>query len=1425
MPYSSLEVKYVCSGHFSDESYSNKKACRLKETAVPTENLVGVFSEEAVLNCVMGMEIGSIVNTSAVTVLDKASEVLLGFQLRHNSSTYWSKDLRCLEWIGNSGNEELWTMPYSSLEVKYVCSGHFSDESYSNKKACRLKKTAVPTENLVGVFSEEAVLNCVMGMEIGSIVNTSAVTVLDKASEVLLGFQLRHNSSTLSNHENIGSNCLNVNSRRSCCFVGCDTVGPSTFHKFPKVYSNGRINFVNLKRCGAWVEASGNESLLDISSSQLCKKYVCSSHFDDGAFIDGNRMCKRLRVDAIPSKHIVKKLSSDIMKKFPVWDMSVIDKDRTRTVSDLIDENIVQDGRSTRSVSFNYDSFQKKFEDHMRFGYHVISAKKDFCIVAGDRKSAFIGLKSFTVLGLSYVEEQLIARFHPVVSLYKIKGHQMGYSGNSINFPPKVEHFAKVLPHKLSDLANIITVRTRSVICPKEFHVRGAKVLEALKWLQKNNKYYHDIVISAENVAMLPDSDNVYEEIKNLQNSFINGNEDDDHVGSFEFPDDLKMLWKNLLWNLMYHLSVSLLKMIQFKMCDADLRCSRDILINPSTFFKHMLRYGDERFAKHPKYRFFALNSMMRWTAISDGNITIISTTHPDLNCPPGVLHPCRKFMSEAVNIRTDLAEFVRKNKKTCETECRFKFPFEMRECTKLEKNACGMYELLTARNDEHLNKFNEYPRQTGANMDISPCLSKEALISYLTKYVTKCETKSKQLDEITKIVFHRTPEDKAAKEAVRKLYVQTCCERDYSAQEVCHLVMGLKLVSAGGREFVSVQTNTVDKWTYVSKRSGKTQSIFFHKYRNRSIELHYMCLWEVAQKYNLPSGKLRSKNAVVMVYPKIRKGNDAASEEAWFRHHNEKKLEEKGTWEELYVKHKDQISKFNTVLSIGDIQCDYDYEETLDEGQTICVFEQYMSVSSMRPDQSCLEETDLGDREIDLLYDWNGNCILQDRSVSNVRSLANYVSDSKAAAQADGNQLVVMPNVTFTAEQSQILKAVQKQINFIKDGGSSTTNFNFCKRLLVQGKAGTGKSLVIHAMQAMIKNALGEDSVMLVAPTGVAALNIGGATLHSKLHENQQRFDVLRGSSAKKFSNEMEKVNFLIVDVYSMIGLTVLGMMERRCREGKGSEEMFGGIFVNLFGDIKQLNPVLDTALYEPPKSNQELSLHGKEAFNSFDGTVIPTTVMRQRDPQFKMLLDRIGCGQVTVEDYEYLKTRFRSTVQKVSPGEIDLFKDSLRLFPQKDSVALTNKDILSKVRNSSTNEPVTIARVNGKHNSVQAAVADSDHADGLESFIYLGKGAKVMLKKKLWTDMGLVNGAIGEGSGRRPDRTPPAGQAGTPPAERSCQCSKAELATTFGGRAGLLVEEGKSYPDDSPTIILCKFPQYKGPTMSMNGVTGIVP
>lgn len=88
--------------------------------------------------------------------------------------------------------------------------------------------------------------------------------------------------------------------------------------------------------------------------------------------------------------------------------------------------------------------------------------------------------------------------------------------------------------------------------------------------------------------------------------------------------------------------------------------------------------------------------------------------------------------------------------------------------------------------------------------------------------------------------------------------------------------------------------------------------------------------------------------------------------------------------------------------------------------------------------------------------------------------------------------------------------------------------------------------------MTRRITEELGEHSYLLLAPTGSAALNVEGNTIHSALHIpiRAAEFSNLSGAEERKFYDDMENVRFLIIDEYSMIGLSLLGMIEQRCAQ-----------------------------------------------------------------------------------------------------------------------------------------------------------------------------------------------------------------------------------------------------------------------------------
>ncbi|KAI3945507.1 hypothetical protein MKW98_018324 [Papaver atlanticum] len=137
---------------------------------------------------------------------------------------------------------------------------------------------------------------------------------------------------------------------------------------------------------------------------------------------------------------------------------------------------------------------------------------------------------------LTDLEKILIARVHPVMSVYHVKGQQYKYGCNVINFVQDVSSIAKVLPCKPEDLSAILIVKRTSNISTKEFIVRREYVRQALELLKANHKYYKDIKISDENMASLPE-EGVPLDLPVMDAGIEEQREDDVHHGPPELQD------------------------------------------------------------------------------------------------------------------------------------------------------------------------------------------------------------------------------------------------------------------------------------------------------------------------------------------------------------------------------------------------------------------------------------------------------------------------------------------------------------------------------------------------------------------------------------------------------------------------------------------------------------------------------------------------------------------------------------------------------------------------------------------------------------------------------------------------------------------------------------------------------------------------
>ncbi|KAE8751243.1 hypothetical protein FOCC_FOCC002071 [Frankliniella occidentalis] len=253
---------------------------------------------------------------------------------------------------------------------------------------------------------------------------------------------------------------------------------------------------------------------------------------------------------------------------------------------------------------------------------------------------------------LTFIEKQLIARIHTVMSLYKFKKCQYKYSGQVINFSQDVQSVATKLPHLIADINNVVVVKLTDNIVLQDFVVRKAIVLRALIWLKANNPSYSDIQIDYKNLDSLPIEGNVYGQLKKIETDMdfpdeIEDNEDDTTKDNDEnseiklsytdVPELMDSSLKKSLDNVVIWPSIGKTPIIEFSSPGfislafphlfpygkADFSMGRKHKISLQDYIRHLMLYSDSRFAQDERFRYFIMNCEMRWTALNIGNIYV----------------------------------------------------------------------------------------------------------------------------------------------------------------------------------------------------------------------------------------------------------------------------------------------------------------------------------------------------------------------------------------------------------------------------------------------------------------------------------------------------------------------------------------------------------------------------------------------------------------------------------------------------------------------------------------------------------------------------------------------------------------------------------------------------------------------------------
>uniref|UniRef100_A0A1I8HS47 ATP-dependent DNA helicase n=2 Tax=Macrostomum lignano TaxID=282301 RepID=A0A1I8HS47_9PLAT len=678
---------------------------------------------------------------------------------------------------------------------------------------------------------------------------------------------------------------------------------------------------------------------------------------------------------------------------------------------------------------------------------------------------------------------------------------------------------------------------------------------------------------------------------------------------------------------------------------------------------------------------------------------------------------------------------------------------------------------------------------------------------------------------------------------------------RDYSAQEAMHLVLQTPMYKAS-REFVYVQTGETRA---IESRGVCKNSI--EKYANRPAQLENETMYRFFSDYIPPmrqqrrggeqvavyKKRLAGKEAVLIVSPFLRSTeSDDKRREQYYRQQvllwscwrtEEQAKGSHASWREAYEAMMQTEACQLVVRDLDDLRNDEADEEEREAVADLPDMTAANAESVAGPAYPERQQEDwmaaLGAKHADIQlnvnknpedtlpvapegFDWSAASDWQFPSLAEakqflmteltkpVRRVAGITIEDGAGANRQTIDVSLL-----NERQRKLYDMIDNQLKLERLAESDTTNNSTESgkmppplRVILYGSAGTGKSFLIAALRKLI----GEDKCKVMAPTGVAAFNIAGETLHSALKLNVKfsttacttNADGSTTSGSSKALSDMQSVwsnvRYIIIDEFSMVGQRTLAKVHNRLCELFPEEKRdtleegyFGGRSIILVGDVFQLPPVQDKQLYVFNKNAKDnLTPIGYQVYQSFKTVVYLNKQVRQaNDTEFASILESLREGKVTEAIWKTVMDKCQVAAADMLPLDVD-GKCTL-LYHTNEDVSNANCEELRKIVDD--NNPVRIinATCTGRQPLTGNNAADSSKQKsetGLARRLFLAIGARVMLTRNLSVQNGLVNGSVGT-------------------------------------VRGICYANGKKPPNDLPDCVWVEFERYNGPAMQAMRLT----
>jgi len=287
-------------------------------------------------------------------------------------------------------------------------------------------------------------------------------------------------------------------------------------------------------------------------------------------------------------------------------------------------------------------------------------------------------------------------------------------------------------------------------------------------------------------------------------------------------------------------------------------------------------------------------------------------------------------------------------------------------------------------------------------------------------------------------------------------------------------------------------------------------------------------------------------------------------------------------------------------------------------------------------------------------------------------------------------------------------------------------------KHIFLTGKAGTGKTTFLQRIRREANKRLA-----VVAPTGVAAINAQGVTIHSLFQlpfgpivPGQASDEMKKKRFSAKKIKLIKSLDLLVIDEISMVRADVLDAIDAVLRRYRDRFKIFGGVQLLMIGDLHQLPPVVKPQEWELLRPHYDTAyFFGSQALKQTDAVTIELQhIYRQSDTTFIDLLNQVRGNNMTDEVLEKLNSRYQQSFQ---PADDEGY------------ITLTSHNASAQKINAEK-----LKSIEGKSHSFKAAIKDNfpAHAYPTEVDLEFKVGAQVMfVKNDISHEKLFYNGKIG--------------------------------------------------------------------------------